>query len=109
MPELPDVEHFRRAFARRASGRTVAGVWADPTILRNAAPEGLTGALVGRRFEEPDRQGKWLVAWTDGPALLLHFGMTGDLVWSGDEPSRHRHDRLALAFVGGGELRYRNM
>jgi formamidopyrimidine-DNA glycosylase len=35
--------------------------------------------------------------------------MTGDLIWSGDEPGRHRHDRLILAFAEGGELRYRNM
>ena len=84
-------------------------VWADPTILRNAAPPGLGRALKGHRFEDPDRLGKWLIARTDGPALLLHFGMTGDLVWSGDEPARHRHDRLALRFAEGGELRYRNM
>jgi formamidopyrimidine-DNA glycosylase len=109
VPELPDVERFRRAFARRAAGRTVAAVWADPTILRNTTVEELGRALVGRRFEEPERRGKWLVAWTDGAALLLHFGMTGDVVWSGDEPERHRHDRLAMTFVDGGELRYRNM
>jgi formamidopyrimidine-DNA glycosylase len=35
--------------------------------------------------------------------------MTGDLIWSRDEPSRHRHDRLALELDDGGELRYRNM
>jgi formamidopyrimidine-DNA glycosylase len=29
-------------------------------------------------------------------------------VWSGDEPDRHRHDRLVLVF-DDGELRYRNM
>jgi formamidopyrimidine-DNA glycosylase len=109
VPELPDVEHFRRAFARRAAGRTVAAVWADPTILRNTTTRSLGRALVGRRFAQPERRGKWLVAWTDGPTLLLHFGMTGDVVWSGDEPERHRHDRLALTFAGGGELRYRNM
>lgn len=109
MPELPDVEHFREAFRRHAVGRTVASVVADPTILRNATPQTLERALRGHRFDEPDRHGKWLVGWTDGPALLLHFGMTGDLVWSGDEPERHRHDRLVLELVGGGELRYRNM
>src|SRR5206468_7663311 len=80
-----------------------------PTILRGVGPRAVSRALVGKRFEEPDRLGKWLIARTDGPTLLLHFGMTGDLVWSGDEPHRHRHDRLALAFVEGGELRYRNM
>jgi formamidopyrimidine-DNA glycosylase len=109
MPELPDVEHYRRFFSEHATGRTVATVWADPTIVRNATPRALADALRARRFDEPTRQGKWLTAWTDGPALLLHFGMTGDLVWSGHEAERHRHDRLILEFAGGGELRYRNM
>jgi len=109
MPELPDVEHYRLFFAEHAAGRTVARIHADPTIVRNATPSALGAALRGHRFEAPTRHGKWLTAWTDGPALVLHFGMTGDLVWSGDEPERHRHDRLILEFAGGGELRYRNM
>lgn len=109
MPELPDVEHFRRFFLGHATGRTVRSVEADPTIVRNATPQALGEALGGRTFDEPDRHGKWLACWTDGPALLLHFGMTGDLIWSGDEPARHRWDRLILRFDGGEELRYRNM
>jgi len=109
VPELPDVEAYRRFFSTHAAGRTVRAVEADPTILRNVSSLTLRRALRGRTFEEPTRHGKWMVAWTDGPALLLHFGMTGDLVWSGDEPDRHRHDRLMLSFEGGGELRYRNM
>jgi formamidopyrimidine-DNA glycosylase len=109
VPELPDVEQFRRFFDRHATGRTVRAMWCDPTILRNTSPRSLGAALRGRRFEEPTRHGKWLMCWTDGPALLLHFGMTGELVWSGDEPQRHRWDRLALRFREGGELRYRNM
>ena len=108
MPELPDVEHFRRFFQRHATGKTVRSVVADPAIVRNATPDALQQALRDRRFEEPDRHGKWLLAWTDGPVLLLHFGMTGELVWSGDEPERHRWDRLILV-LADGELRYRNM
>jgi formamidopyrimidine-DNA glycosylase len=109
VPELPDVEFYRRVFRRRAAGKRITSVEADPTILRNAEPGRLSAALVGHRFADPDRHGKWLVCPTDGPVLLLHFGMTGDLIWSGDEPARHRHDRLALSFAEGGELRYRNM
>ena len=109
MPELPDVEQFRTFFHAHATGRTVRSVEADPTIVRNTDPAALDRALRGRRFEDPDRHGKWLIGWTDGPALLLHFGMTGDLVWSGEDPHRHRHDRLILAFEDGNELRYRNM
>jgi formamidopyrimidine-DNA glycosylase len=109
VPELPDVEGFRRSFLQHAAGRTVTGVEADPTILRNVMPGELAEALVGHRFEEPERLGKWLLCWTDGPALLFHFGMTGHFVWSVDEPDRHRWDRLTLAFDDGEELRYRNM
>jgi formamidopyrimidine-DNA glycosylase len=108
VPELPDVEAYRHFFLRHAAGRTVRSVTADPTVVRNTSPQALGRALRGRRFDQPDRLGKWLICWTDGPVLLLHFGMTGDLVWSGDEPARHRHDRLILVF-DQGELRYRNM
>ncbi|MFN2543666.1 MAG: Fpg/Nei family DNA glycosylase [Actinomycetota bacterium] len=110
MPELPDVESYRRFFSRHAAGRTVRRtVVPDPAILRNTDPQTLDRALKGRRFEEPERVGKWLLCWTDGPALLLHFGMTGFLVWSQDEPERHRHDRVILELDTGDELRYRNM
>jgi formamidopyrimidine-DNA glycosylase len=109
VPELPDVEQFRRFFALHAAGRAVRGVEAlDPAIVRNATPQALDHALHGHRFDEPRRHGKWLLAGTDGPVLLLHFGMTGDLVWSGDEPERHRHDRLIL-HLDEGELRYRDL
>src|SRR5580765_862853 len=113
MPELPEVERYRRFFAEHATGRTVREVEADPTILRNATIRSIRSALAGHRFGEPERRGKWLVAWTDdGPAMLLHFGMTGDLLWADgpDGPDgRHPWDRMIIGFDGGGELRYRNM
>jgi formamidopyrimidine-DNA glycosylase len=110
VPELPDVEQYRRFFARYAVGRTIRSVVVpDDTILRNTMPGTLDRALRGHRLEEPERLGKWLLCWTDGPGLLLHFGMTGFLVWSRDEPERHRHDRVILELDDGDELRYRNM
>ena len=80
----------------------------DAGILRNTDPATLDTALRGHRFQEPERRGKWLIAWTSGPAVLLHFGMTGDLIWGPDETGRHRHDRVIFV-VDRGELRYRNM
>lgn len=106
MPELPDVEGFRRTFERYAAGKGVRGVRSvDRGMLRNSSPSGLGRALHGRRFASPRRHGKLLVCPTDGPALLLHFGMTGSLVWSGED---HRHDRLVLE-LDDGDLHYRNM
>lgn len=110
MPELPDVEGFRRYWSRYMTGRRVSRVEAPaPAIVRNRSAQALGRALSGRRFERPDRHGKWMIAATDGPTLLLHFGMTGGLHWSGGngEP-RHRHDRLVFV-TPEGEMRYRNM
>lgn len=80
----------------------------DRAMLRNSTPEGIGRALRGARFERPDRRGKWLVAPAGGPVLLMHFGMTGLLAWSGAGGGRHPHDRIVL-HLEGGELAYRNM
>jgi formamidopyrimidine-DNA glycosylase len=74
-------------------------------MLRNSSPAGLGRALTGRRFASARRHGKLLVCPTEGSSLLLHFGMTGSFVWSGED---HRHDRLVLE-LDDGELHYRNM
>jgi formamidopyrimidine-DNA glycosylase len=110
VPELPDVEGFRCVFARHATGKIVRAVrGVDHSMLRNTSAPWLGRALRGRRLARPDRHGRLLICPTDGrPVFVLHFGMTGLLVWSGDEPQRHAHDRLVLE-LDDGELRYRNM
>ena len=109
MPELPDVEGFRRTFVERAKGKRVRAVRGiDRSMLRSTSPQGLARALDGRRFGDPERQGKLLVCPADGVALLLHFGMTGTFVWCTSGSPPHQHDRMTLVF-DDGELRYRNM
>ena len=109
MPELPDVEGFRRYFARHAAGRRISSIAvADRAMLRNTSPQGLGRALSGRRFSKPQRHGKWLIAPTGGPQALLHFGMTGLLAWSSRGGRAHPHDRV-LFELDGGTLAYRNM
>jgi formamidopyrimidine-DNA glycosylase len=109
LPELCDVEGFRRHFLRYAAGRPIETVTVDdPALVRNASARSLSRLLSGRRFAEPERHGKWLIAPAGRARVLFHFGMTGLLVWSGDAEGRHRHDRIVFE-LGTGELRYRNM
>jgi formamidopyrimidine-DNA glycosylase len=109
VPELPDVEHYRRVLAEHGTGRRIERVvTTDEGILRGVDGVSLDRALRGSTLVEPERHGKWLIAWTTGPAVLIHFGMTGDLI-AGDGPDgRHRHDRVVFE-LDRGELRYRNM
>jgi len=109
MPELAEVEGFRRFFSRHAAGKRIRGVDVlDEVSLRNAAPNEADAALFGKRFDEPYRRGKWLVAPAGPRGVVLHFGMTGRLQWVEDDRPRHRHDRIVFR-LEDGELRYRNM
>ena len=104
MPELPDVEGFKRYLNRHAAGRVVEGVDVlDAAMLRSGSPRGLSGHELGRAR----RHGKWLMADAGRATILMHFGMTGRLHWS-SAGERHPHDRIVLR-LAGGELRYRNM
>lgn len=109
VPELPDVEGFTRYFNRFAAGGRLERVEVlDRVMLRNTTAQALGRALRGRRLERAERRGKWLLAPVEGPVVLMHFGMTGLLHWSGAGGSLHRHDRLAF-HLEGGVLAYRNM
>ncbi|WP_326807974.1 Fpg/Nei family DNA glycosylase [Streptomyces sp. NBC_01186] len=109
MPELPDVEGFRRVLADCAQGRTIQRIEVrDTGVLHGVSPRQLRDALEGRRFGVPERRGKWLLARTGGPTLLLHFGMTGKLVCSSPDEPFHAHDRVVLTLGKRRQLRYRD-
>lgn len=105
MPELPDVEGFKRIFSRHAAGKKVSSVRVDRGVTRNTTPQGVSRALRDHSFSKPDRKGKWLICPTDASTLLLHFGMTGGLIWNAED---HPHNRMTLV-LDDGELVYRDM
>src|SRR3954470_717454 len=109
MPELSDVEGFRRYLARHAAGRRIERVEVrDATLLRNTTPQGLGHAVRGERFGEPRRHGKGLFADAGAATVAMHFGMTGLLHWTADAGYSHQHDRVVFR-LDGGQLAYRNM
>lgn len=118
MPELIEVEAYRRQ-AEAAVGRTIADAPVlDPLGLRGADPDAVRADLVGRRVEAADRIGKLLLLPTDGPVIGLRFGMTGRLLVDGaaaidgllygGQGNDAAWDRYVLAFTDGTELRIRD-
>ncbi len=103
------MEGFRRYLARHAQDRRIVKVDVpDRELVRNRSPAALGRQLAGRRFEQPERHGKWLIAPLGEAELLMHFGMTGLLSWAATGTERHRHDRVIFV-CEDGELRYNNM
>jgi len=87
MPELPDVETFRRYMNATALHRRIERVHVEDTsVLEGTTAQALGRHLKHRQLENTSRRGKYLFAELDeGGALVLHFGMTGHL-----EYARHR-------------------
>jgi formamidopyrimidine-DNA glycosylase len=110
VPELPEVETYRRTFERHALGKTVAGVSVrDAGVLDGVTPRALAAAVRGRRVREVTRHGKIVFAdLSPGPALVLRFGMTGDLVpfENGAVP---QFARVLFRFAEGGGLAFTDM
>jgi formamidopyrimidine-DNA glycosylase len=104
MPELPEVEMFKRYFERHALGQTVTGV----RILdaRIAGTRKLS-ELAGRSFRGARRHGKHLFVDAGDAWLHIHFGMSGDLAYYSDEPPRFA--RLIFDFQNGAHLAYDDM
>ncbi|MEJ2010879.1 MAG: DNA-formamidopyrimidine glycosylase family protein [Anaerolineales bacterium] len=91
MPELPDVEVFRRYVDATALHKTIHDVDIQAErILEGSSSRSFTRALKGKAFESSRRHGKYLcLELTNGRWLVLHFGMTGSLKYflhSEDEP-----------------------
>ncbi|MGW0846069.1 Fpg/Nei family DNA glycosylase [Streptomyces sp. NPDC002787] len=109
MPELPDVEGFRKVLESCAKGRVIQRVDVrDPGVLRGVSARRLRDALEGRRFTAPERHGKWLLARTGGPTVMLHFGMTGQLVCCRPDDEVEAHDRVLFTVARDRQLRYRD-
>lgn len=122
MPELIEIEAYRRLAEAKALDRAIVEVVApDAWWLKGGLSAGaVSDALVGRSFTAARRTGKRLMLETsgDGPVLGLRFGMTGRLLVDGTAGvdqliySSNRDvgawDRFMVVFDDGGDLRVRD-
>lgn len=103
MPELPEVEVVRRGLADHVQGRMILAAAAlHPRAVRhNPSLEG----LLGRRVEGVDRRGKFLwLRLDDGTALLVHLGMSGQMLIKDPDAPSHIHLRARAVLDSGYEL-----
>lgn len=108
MPELPDVETFKRYLDATALHQPVAGVRIGaPRLLRGLPPQALGQRLRRRSLESTRRHGKWLFARAGGAGwLVLHFGMSGRLQYAKSAAALPPHPELLLRFANGAGLAY---
>lgn len=97
MPELPEVETLRRQIAPCITGRKIKDVHVA-THHRFAEAR----AAASRIVRSVDRRGKYLVLRLSGASdLVLHLGMTGQLLWREEATIPGEHTHLGLEFSSG--------
>jgi formamidopyrimidine-DNA glycosylase len=110
VPELPEVETVRDGLERHISGRTFADVQVlHPRAARRhlAGPDDLAAALRGATVGTVRRRGKYLWLPADADALIVHLGMSGQLVVGDPGRPLTSHVRARFSFTDGGpDLRF---
>lgn len=108
MPELPEVETELRYFRRTALGLCVARVIISaPNIIRKPSARAFARGMKGRCFVEAHRRGKYLiVALDDGRALIMHFGMGGDLAYYKRPAERPDYTRIEFVLTNAWRLAF---
>ncbi|MEP6631084.1 MAG: bifunctional DNA-formamidopyrimidine glycosylase/DNA-(apurinic or apyrimidinic site) lyase [Lapillicoccus sp.] len=115
MPELPEVETVRRGLDAHVVGRRIASAELRGTrVARRHAPgaDDLAARIAGNRVAAARRRGKYLWLVLEAPdgheqALLVHLGMSGQLLVQPAEAPDEKHLHARFVFVdGGAELRF---
>ncbi|MFY1621252.1 bifunctional DNA-formamidopyrimidine glycosylase/DNA-(apurinic or apyrimidinic site) lyase, partial [Micromonospora sp. WMMD736] len=108
MPELPEVEVVRRGLQAHVVGKSVAAVRVHhPRAVRRheAGPADLTARLLGAQISGTGRRGKYLwLTLGDGSALVVHLGMSGQML-VGEVPNAN-HLRIAVLLDDGTALSF---
>lgn len=107
MPELPEVETIRRGLALKMTGRRIVRAELRRPDLRRPFPPLLGQRLNGARVGNLGRRGKYLlIELDDDGTLLLHLGMSGRIVASGDNAPDAKHDHVVLGLDDGTVVRF---
>jgi formamidopyrimidine-DNA glycosylase len=115
MPELPEVETVRRGLAPVMEGVVIIRADVNRPDLRWPFPERMAERLTGQRVERLRRRSKYILAdLSSGETLLIHLGMSGRMLISGDplgkfvhdHPAAEKHDHVVFHMANGARVTF---
>jgi formamidopyrimidine-DNA glycosylase len=108
MPELPEVETFKRYLDSTSLHQRITNVDVrDAYVLKHVSMRQLARRLKGRRFENSHRHGKHLFVRAGNELWLrLHFGMTGSLEYLNHDEVAPKTARVIFRFADNFRLAF---
>ncbi len=115
MPELPEVETVRRGLMPAMDGQVIESTDVNRPDLRWPFPERMAERLSRVRVEALRRRSKYILAdLSSGETLLMHLGMSGRILISGDRlgqfhrehPAPEKHDHVVFHLASGARVTF---
>ncbi|VAW01071.1 Formamidopyrimidine-DNA glycosylase [hydrothermal vent metagenome] len=115
MPELPEVETVRRGLAPVMEGAIITRAEVNRPDLRWPFPENMAARLTGQKVLGLRRRSKYILAdLASKETLLIHLGMSGRMLISGDplgqfvqnHPAPEKHDHVVIHINNGARITF---
>ncbi|MDT8325909.1 MAG: bifunctional DNA-formamidopyrimidine glycosylase/DNA-(apurinic or apyrimidinic site) lyase [Roseovarius sp.] len=115
MPELPEVETVRRGLAPVMEGGVITRADINRPDLRWPFPANMAARLAGQKVLGLRRRSKYILAdLASGETLLIHLGMSGRMLISGDplgkfvhnHPAPEKHDHVVFYMDNGARITF---
>ena len=115
MPELPEVETVRRGLRPVMEGAVIIHADVRRPDLRWPFPARMAERLTGQRVNALRRRSKYILAdLSSGETLIIHLGMSGRMLISGDSlvkfhydhPAPQKHDHVVLDMDNGTRITF---
>ncbi|MBD3282643.1 MAG: Fpg/Nei family DNA glycosylase [Candidatus Portnoybacteria bacterium] len=110
MPELPDVENFKKYFKKTSLHKKVENIESNQkSLIRKITFNDFKKKIIGHKFEDAWRRGKFLIIEIGGISekLIFHFGMTGYLSYFKQGKESH-FAKVVFNFNNGYKLEWIN-
>lgn len=110
MPELPEVETYRRELAPELKGRSVLSAqvyW--PNIIAEPDAKRFESGMTNQHFSDFGRRGKYLLLHlSSDKTLIVHLRMTGEIHIHPPSVERDKHTHVTMPLDDGRILHYRD-
>src|SRR4051812_23802701 len=108
MPELPEAETVRRDLEKEVVGKRIKTVEVRGlrSIRRHPNKKPFIERLEGQKIESVGRRGKNILIDVGADILVVHLGMSGQLLRAQPKDPTIKHTHVVITFTQGGQLRY---
>jgi len=106
MPELPEVELFKRYLDSTSLKQKIMDIKVIDNRILDVDESIFINSIKEKKFESSMRHGKYLLINLNPKYLMMHFGMTGDLEYYNKKEEEPKYSKVIFLFENGFNLAY---